>query len=272
MFSGQGRIESNPMPRTLVIAAHPDDETIGAGALISSRSRHIQVVHATEGSPANPSDALAAGFSTGEDYATARKLETERALALARLPKTAILNLHFTDQQVCWCIEELSHLLLTLFEQYEPECVLTHSYEGGHPDHDSVALACHIARDLHAASRTDRKIELQEFTGYHASNGGMKTYDFLPHEGERVQMHRLAAEERELKIRMLREFTTQAKTLAPFMSPEFENFRRVPSYDFCRPPHEGKLFYENFDWGVDGVTWRRLASRALDRVRGLKVA
>jgi hypothetical protein len=45
----------------LVTAAHPEDETIGAGVLIS-RAEHVQVVHATEGSPPNLSDALAADY------------------------------------------------------------------------------------------------------------------------------------------------------------------------------------------------------------------
>jgi LmbE family N-acetylglucosaminyl deacetylase len=49
-------------PRTLLIAAHPDDETVGAAILIS-QSPGIRVVHVTEGSPPDPADALAAGYS-----------------------------------------------------------------------------------------------------------------------------------------------------------------------------------------------------------------
>jgi len=58
---------------------------------------------------------------------------------------------------------------------------------------------------------------------------------------------------------MLQEFKSQQKSLAPFMLPETEAFRDAPSYDFRRPPHPGRLFYEYFDWGIDGVRWRELA-------------
>jgi hypothetical protein len=65
---------------------------------------------------------------------------------------------------------------------------------------------------------------------------------------------------------MLQTFTTQARTLAPFMNPEYELFRTAPQYDFRRPPHHGKLFYEYFDWGLDGTAWRELASQTLRRL------
>jgi N-acetylglucosamine malate deacetylase 2 len=253
------------LPRTLVIAAHPDDETIGAGVLIS-RMKGVQVVHATEGSPTNPSDALASGFSSREGYAAARRVETARALALAGLAESAIWNLHFTDQQLCSQLEDLSLRIVGLLEQWRPNIVLTHAYEGGHPDHDSVALACHLARELHAKRAPEFSFDLVEFTCYHAGSDGIRAYEFLPCDDGGAQTYRLTASERELKVGMLRQFTTQTKTLAAFMSPEFERFRVAPRYDFRRAPHEGKLFYENFNWGVDGATWRELASRTLSRL------
>lgn len=256
------------VPRTLVVAAHPDDETIGAGVLIS-RTKFIHVAHATEGSPINPSDALAAGFHSREEYAAARRSEAARALALAGLAKNAITNLGFTDQRLACYLEELSISVLSLIEWFRPDIVLTHAYEGGHPDHDSLALACHVSKALHRRNQPGWTFELLEFTGYHAGCSGLQAYEFLPSR-DVPQRYFLSAEERELKTRMLREFKTQAKTLSAFMSPCCENFRRAPRYDFCRPPHEGKLFYENFNWGVDGATWRNLASRALSRVGALK--
>ena len=37
-----------------------------------------------------------------------------------------------------------------------------------------------------------------------------------------------------------------------------ERFRPAPDYDFTQPPHEGRLFYENYDWGMTSgcfVNW-----------------
>ena len=246
-------------PSTLVIAAHPDDETIGAGALLT-RKPNIKIVHVTDGSPLNAGDALAAGFKSREEYAEARREETVRALAQAGVREDAIRNLHFIDQQLSFHLKELSERVLALVQQAQPEIVLTHAYEGGHPDHDSVAFACHMALRL-----SEFSFCLCEFAGYHAGNGGMEIYAFLPSE-QTQYTYRLNADERELKIAMIESFTTQERTLQPFVRPEVERFRVAPEYDFTRPPHEGKLWYENFNWGTDGAAWRKMASQTLSEI------
>jgi hypothetical protein len=46
-----------------------------------------------------------------------------------------------------------------------------------------------------------------------------------------------------------------------------ERFRQAPSYRFDAPPHAGPLFYEHFDWGMDGQRWRGLAAHALTKLK-----
>jgi N-acetylglucosamine malate deacetylase 2 len=249
-------------PSCLLIAAHPDDETIGAGVLLSRR-KSIKIVQVTDGSPLNLSDALAVGFTTREEYAEARRKETSDALAVAGLGDDAFSNLHFIDQQASFHLAELSDRILSVVQQTKPEIVLTHAYEGGHPDHDSVAFACHMA---HRMCGPDAAFRLCEFTGYHAGNNGMEIYAFLPQSGEQKYQYCLSAEERKLKCRMTEKFTSQRRTLEPFSRPEVETFRVAPRYDFTRPPHEGRLWYENFNWGVDGETWRKMASQTLREI------
>ena len=46
-----------------------------------------------------------------------------------------------------------------------------------------------------------------------------------------------------------------------------EKLRPAPVYDFTAAPHDGVLFYENFDWGMTGSRWCALAREALADLR-----
>jgi len=256
-------------PRTLLIAAHPDDETIGAAIRIS-QTPGVRIVHVTEGSPPDPADALAAGCFTRQAYAAVRREEAVRALALAGVHPDAITHLGFTDQRVAFELESLTLRILTLLGKFQPQVVLTHPYEGGHPDHDSVAFACRAAKKLHELDDPQSTFDLLEFTSYHSESGGIKPYAFLPFKDQTEIGYRLSPAQRGLKVNMLQEFKTQAKALAPFMLPEAEIFRQAPDYDFHHAPHSGRLFYEYFEWGIDGTTWRDLARDAACALQSLR--
>lgn len=224
----------------------------------------------TDGSPLDTSDALAAGFSSRAKYAAARIGEAQQALALAGVQPSAISNLRLTDQRVSFCLTDLVFRILQALESQSPEIVLTHAYEGGHPDHDSVAFACHLAHAL-LRNRIRRKRDsrslprLMEFAAYHGENGAMQTYEFLAGTAHAEIQHHLTADDARLKMQMLAAFKSQAKTLQPFLPPRIEKYRNAPAYDFRCPPHAGKLFYEYFNWGTDGETWRELARAAVTK-------
>ena len=243
-----------------MIAAHPDDETIGAGALLS-RNKGVQIVYVTDGAPPGILDALAAGLSSREAYASARIAEARSALALAGVESRAICRLQFTDQEVSFQLGELTIKILQALDGHPPDFLLTHAYEGGHPDHDSAALACHMAHRMYCANHNGAGPLLMEFAGYHGEHGRIRTNQFLPQSGPAENRRQLTADEANLKTQMLREFKTQSRTLQAFLPPRFEAYRQAPKYDFGRAPHAGKLFYENFNWGMDGGTWRGLAQK-----------
>src|SRR5436309_800068 len=126
--------------RVLIVAAHPDDETIGAGGILP-RLELAGIVHITNGSPRSLADARAAGYITGDDYAHARRGEMQRALALAKVSPDLARCLKVIDQEASLDMAYVSLRLADLLKELHPTAVLTHAYEGGHPDHDAAAFA-----------------------------------------------------------------------------------------------------------------------------------
>src|ERR1700716_3830906 len=71
--------------RCSVIVAHPADEVVGAGCLIS-KLVDVTVLHVTDGAPRDMHDAEAAGFKDRGQYAQARRQECLAALEIANVP------------------------------------------------------------------------------------------------------------------------------------------------------------------------------------------
>jgi hypothetical protein len=86
--------------------------------------------------------------------------------------------------------------------------------------------------------------------------------EFLHRPGIEITTVVLDERARAFKRRLIACFSTQQRVLADFPV-DLERFRAAPAYDFTRPPHEGGLYYEQFDWGVDGARWRALSGEAL---------
>lgn len=251
---------ASPAPRTLVVVAHPDDETIGAASLLP-RLRDATFVHVTDGSPPDLADARAAGFATREAYAAARRRELLAALALAGIAPERACTLAVPDQGAAHHLAGIARALLERLHELRPEVLLTHAYEGGHPDHDATAFAVHAARAL-AAAAGRRPPLVVELTSYHAGpDGAMRTGEFLPARRRPTITTTLDPAARALKRRLFAEFASQARVLRAFAI-GVERFRTAPRYDFTRPPHDGPLLYERFPWGITGERWRALAADA----------
>lgn len=135
-LAGTDRIDAS---RVAIVVAHPDDETIGVGGQLA-RLDGITIVHVTDGAPRDLGDARARGFASAEAYAAARRRELEAAMALAGVPATALLTLDVPDQGAAFVMPGIAARLATLFAEREIELVLTHAYEGGHPDHDAIEI------------------------------------------------------------------------------------------------------------------------------------
>jgi LmbE family N-acetylglucosaminyl deacetylase len=244
----------------LIVVAHADDEVIGVGGQLAWLSG-VRLVHVTDGAPRNLQDARAAGFGSWQDYAAARRQELLAALRLAGIEAAQADQLDIPDQQASFRLVELANTLAAKFTALRPEVIITHAYEGGHPDHDATAFAVHAACAL-VERRGGPAPALIEITGYHLAPEGRVLAEFLPRPGSVVTTLVLGERERAFKQRLVDGFLTQRRVLADFPI-EVERLRPAPAYDFTRPPHGGPLYYEQFDWGVDGIRWRALAGQAL---------
>jgi LmbE family N-acetylglucosaminyl deacetylase len=253
--------------RVLLLAAHPDDEVIGAGAQLPKWKDRVFIVHATDGAPRNPRFAAEAGFESRAEYAAGRCRELVSALLLAGT--RPFRQIAIPDQDAMLHLPELASIIAETVVELEPDCILTHPYEGGHPDHDACAFAARAALVLSRSQPV-----LGEFTSYHAGQEGIETGKFLPapSRSRLGGMSRageitftLTDEERTLKRRMFDCYATQ-RSILDWFTISTERFRRAPDYDFSQPPHEGQLFYERHDWGIDSASWREHAARALQQL------
>ena len=267
--------------RVVIVAAHPDDETIGLGAQLYHLEDAL-LVHVTDGAPRDGGDAAAYRFATLADYAAARRAELTAALAAGGAEKIRTLCLGIVDQEAMHHLASLAHRFSEILEREKPQAVITHAYEGGHPDHDAAAFAVHAACRLMANPPL-----ILEMALYHRRDGQLVSGEFLPtasrrspgpadppaqlltngsrpSPGSRVPCATIAlnGEEFRRKQQMIDCFTTQRWLLMQLDS-GVERLRIAPDYEFRSAPHPGELHYETLGWEITGANWRRWAAAAL---------
>ncbi|MET0989618.1 MAG: PIG-L deacetylase family protein, partial [Glaciihabitans sp.] len=123
--------------RVIVIAAHPDDETLGAGGLIaecSLRGIPVQVVVVTDGAASHPTSPEL----TGPSLAARREREAREAVEILA-PGIAVTFLGFADGAVREHSEEIYDALTARVENAPGTTVLVAPWRGdGHRDHRVV--------------------------------------------------------------------------------------------------------------------------------------
>lgn len=247
-------------PRTLVVVAHPDDEALALGARLSRHTDSF-FVHVTDGAPLDGADAARYGFASVDQYRAARAEELRHAFRVAHISESRSKCLNIPDQRASFHLEELAERVRILIREFEPLAILTHAYEGGHPDHDACAFAAHRAV---AMIDPQRRPELIEAALYHAGpDGRLETGCFLSWPVAYPEIiWRLNPAEKLVRQHLLDSFVTQRETLRHFDA-GVERFRIAPPYDFTQPIQQRPLLYEQYPWGMTGERFRCLAAEAM---------
>lgn len=245
--------------RIAVLAAHPDDETIGASALLARFP--ASVIYLTDGAPRDSRLWPPDFHGSREEYALLRRAEAERALLHVGVPPERIHGLEATDQEAIFIAGALVRNLTELLAAIDADLLITHPYEGGHPDHDSAALVAHLAL---THLNLDQAPLLFEMTSYHARDCRCVTGEFLNPNAQQEFCVDLSPAENERKRQMFAAHASQRLVLSAF-STDRERFRRAPDYDFSQPPHQGKLWYECMGWQMTGEQWCALAAQSIAR-------
>jgi LmbE family N-acetylglucosaminyl deacetylase len=228
----------NQFGRTLAVVAHPDDEAIGCGVLLQ-RLKHATVAFLTDGAPA---DRYFWGkFGSRSAYANLRANETKAALAGLSGVKTVHFGAH--DQELVFHLGMALEWLRKIVKVTKPQTILTHAYEGGHPDHDCCSFLSWLIR-------REFEIPVWEMPMYCRVDGKLMRQHPLQDREAAVNIS-ATPEEEQRKSQMVEAYASQEEFIRGF-DITTEKFLPQAQHDFSRPPHEGKLNYECWGWEITG--------------------
>jgi LmbE family N-acetylglucosaminyl deacetylase len=222
------------LKRTLVIVAHPDDECIGAGALLQRIADPV-LVFCTDGGPRD--SYFWHAFGSREAYVEVRRREVAAAAESVGVKKQR--SLPIVDQELYKNLELAVRELERLVLECRPQAVLTLAYEGGHPDHDSCAFIGHVIGER-------QKLPVWEMPLYHRTSQGPRPQQFL-RPGAGIEQLDITADELTRKRKMVACYGSQGE-LANFFDLSLELFRPQAQYDFLRPPDTDVINYEFWQW------------------------
>lgn len=208
--------------KTLILVAHPDDESIGCGGLVQ-RMREAAIFLCTDGAPHIPAVWIGKGFRTREAYAEARYKEIQDVIKLGKVKHREFMT-GVADQQLHEKLPIVLKYLSAHIDSEKPNAILTHAYEGGHPDHDCCSFLASIVSKRFS-------VPAYEMPFYWKSPAGPLVFQKFMNPSPNDFSLDLSETEIIVKKKMFQAHRTQSAVLADFdLSREF--FRLQPEYDY----------------------------------------
>jgi LmbE family N-acetylglucosaminyl deacetylase len=224
------------MKRVLLLVPHPDDEVVGCAAAIGrGRAAGMQffALYLTTGLPA-PEAAWPWQRRLQEDRVARRRDEALSVAAALGIDPIAFSPC--PSRQLRAHLREARLLATSVIAQHQLDAVWAPAYEGGHQDHDATNfLASNLAPSLPV-------IEFAEYTAW--PRVASQAFP-IPRGTEAV----LSLDEGEAaaKAALLARYRSERGNLAHVRCRQ-EALRPLARYDYRRPPHPGRLFYQRYQW------------------------
>ncbi len=200
-WDGVPDVDLGAWRRLVVVAAHPDDESLGAGGLLARASAlglPVEIVVATAGEHSHPHSRTV----TPEQLRTRRRAESEEA-ARAVAPHARLHHLDLGDGRLADRVPELTAALADLVGDGRSTVLVAPWRRDGHPDHDAAGTAGSTA-----AVRTGaRLLEYPIWSWHWRAAGDLPWRD--------LRRLRLSEGERAAKQRAIAAHHSQVEPLSP---------------------------------------------------------
>ncbi len=148
---GRDMTEQSAGRACVVLAPHPDDETLGCGAAIRRKRANgarVRVVIATDGRRSHGSDRI-----TPDRLAAVRRAESFAACAALGVPEDDVVHLDYEDCTLDAHLDELSERIGRVLDEADDADVLVPSRLDDHADHRALNRALRMAMAATAGKR-----------------------------------------------------------------------------------------------------------------------
>ncbi len=240
--------------RILILAPHPDDEVVGCAAAIArarAEGARLFVLALTTGVPASE---LLWPWDRPRAKEMIRRRHEEACRAAQLLGVELILAMELPSRTLRHHLEAATAIVERTCADCRAELLWVPAYEGGHQDHDAASAI---------GTRLRSQLPVWEFSEYNLAGGRIRQQEFpQPRAGARTL--RLAAAEMAQKQALIAIYASERPNLR-HVGCRQESFRPILRYDYARPPHEGRLFYERFHWvplphpRIDRTRWAEVS-------------